>query len=472
MSGQVEENASKSNDGGQELVIYKNDGREEEITADKLHTYRECLPSPMLDRSKISIWSILKQCVDKEIYRFTIPILWNEPLSLLQRSAESMRYANELLEKAARLDSAVDRMKHIAAFVVSLSAIQTGRTSKPFNPLLGETFEFTSLRDKFRICCEQVSHHPPVSAFYSESLSPTADQKPSWTYHGSAYPHLKLNILSGCIEATPEGLLTVELPHHDEVYTWHAVKLFAHNLVIGKLWFEYCGHLEIVNHKLNMKCKIDFKPYSWFSRQLNRFEGHIVDANQNKLSLVYGKWDDCFYATSDVKSEPHFVKKVEKLIDTNEHASTNADLELVWKFDLKVDHTAGVFDRYFNFNAYTFALNEMHDELRESTAYTLKDSRTNVSRSITMGPIAPTDSRYRPDMRFYEEGKLEEASDKKHYLEEKQRDKQRETNESKADKWSPLWFVKKTHPFRNDEQEWTFLDTYWKRDFSNCPDIY
>jgi oxysterol-binding protein-related protein 1/2 len=48
---------------------------------------RKELPHEMVDRSKISIWSILRQCVDKELYRFTIPIIWNEPLSLLQRMA-------------------------------------------------------------------------------------------------------------------------------------------------------------------------------------------------------------------------------------------------------------------------------------------------------------------------------------------------------------------------------------------------
>jgi hypothetical protein len=48
---------------------------------------RKELPHEMVDRSKLSIWSILRQCVDKELYRFTIPIIWNEPLSLLQRMA-------------------------------------------------------------------------------------------------------------------------------------------------------------------------------------------------------------------------------------------------------------------------------------------------------------------------------------------------------------------------------------------------
>ena len=36
--------------------------------------------------------------------------------------------------------------------------------SKPFNPLLGETYELF-LPGKYKFIAEQVSHHPPVSAF-------------------------------------------------------------------------------------------------------------------------------------------------------------------------------------------------------------------------------------------------------------------------------------------------------------------
>lgn len=39
---------------------------------------------------------------------------------------------------------------------------------KPFNPILGEQFK-CSWDNGTRIVCEQVSHHPPVSAFYIEN---------------------------------------------------------------------------------------------------------------------------------------------------------------------------------------------------------------------------------------------------------------------------------------------------------------
>jgi len=45
--------------------------------------------------------------------------------------------------------------------------VQRERTKKPFNPILGETYEY--ITDKHRYFAEQVSHHPPVTAFNLES---------------------------------------------------------------------------------------------------------------------------------------------------------------------------------------------------------------------------------------------------------------------------------------------------------------
>lgn len=51
---------------------------------------------------------------------------------------------------------------------------------------------------------EQVSHHPPVSAFQAEGL------KEDFVFHGSIYP--KLKFWGKSIEAEPRGVITLELP--------------------------------------------------------------------------------------------------------------------------------------------------------------------------------------------------------------------------------------------------------------------
>ena len=93
------------------------------------HKFRQSLPSAMIDRSKTSLWSIIKQCVDKELYRFTVPISFNEPLSLLQRMAENMKYSHQLLDKAVESSNPVDRMKYVVGFLVSGTSIHNNRIS-------------------------------------------------------------------------------------------------------------------------------------------------------------------------------------------------------------------------------------------------------------------------------------------------------------------------------------------------------
>ena len=54
------------------------------------------------------------------------------------------------------------RLAYAIAFSFSYLSQCTIRNSKPFNPLLGETWEYK--HKDFKIVTEQVSHHPPISA--------------------------------------------------------------------------------------------------------------------------------------------------------------------------------------------------------------------------------------------------------------------------------------------------------------------
>lgn len=101
--------------------------------------------------------SILKGCIGKDLSKITMPVHFNEPLSFLQRMVEYMEYSH-LLRLAAEQTTPEDRMKYVAAFAVSATACNWERLGKPFNPILGETYEIE--RKEFRCVCEQVSHHP------------------------------------------------------------------------------------------------------------------------------------------------------------------------------------------------------------------------------------------------------------------------------------------------------------------------
>ena len=131
----------------------------------------------------LSAWSIIKDAIGSDLTRITVPIFFNEPLSVVQRMAEDVEYA-PLLDRAVACDDSLERIMYVAAFAVSnYTSSSVYRTAKPFNSLLGETYELVRPDLGFRFVCEQVSHHPvcrlslvhPSMPFSNDSCS--ADQR-------------------------------------------------------------------------------------------------------------------------------------------------------------------------------------------------------------------------------------------------------------------------------------------------------
>ena len=70
-----------------------------------------------------------------------LQVNFNEPLSMLQRMLEELLYAKPLLEQAAACATTLEELTYVSAYAVSNYAHATLRVGKPFNPMLGETYE-------------------------------------------------------------------------------------------------------------------------------------------------------------------------------------------------------------------------------------------------------------------------------------------------------------------------------------------
>lgn len=124
---------------------------------------------PKRPKNNVNLWSVIKNSIGKDLNKIPMPINFNEPLSMLQRLAEWFEYSY-LLDDAAKCDSVSEQLLHLAAFFVSNYSSTSQRTGKPFNPLLGETYECDRRTDfGWRYMAEQVSHHPPIAAVHCES---------------------------------------------------------------------------------------------------------------------------------------------------------------------------------------------------------------------------------------------------------------------------------------------------------------
>ncbi|XP_026222701.1 oxysterol-binding protein-related protein 2-like [Anabas testudineus] len=418
--------------------------------------HRTSLPAPMFSRNTISIWSILKKCIGLELSKITMPIAFNEPLSFLQRITEYMEHTY-LINRACSLSDSIERMQAVAAFAVSAVASQWDRTGKPFNPLLGETYELTREEQGFRLVSEQVSHHPPVSAFHAESL--TGD----FVFHGSIYP--KLKFWGKSVEAEPKGTITLELLKHSETYTWSNPYCCVHNIILGKLWIEQYGTVEIVNHSTGDKCVLNFKPCGMFGKELHKVEGYIQDKSKKKLCVIYGKWTECMWSVDPQAYETH--KKSEKkdnkkqkneelegaenddaddMPEVQETVSVIPGSTLLWRIDSRPPQSAVM----YNFTNFAMCLNELEHGME--------------------AVLAPTDCRFRPDIRAMENGDIDLASKEKERLEEKQRAARKERAKN-DEEWSTRWFQLGTNPYTGS-QDWIYSGGYFNRNYQDLPDIY
>uniref|UniRef100_A0A8C6PEP1 Oxysterol-binding protein n=1 Tax=Nothobranchius furzeri TaxID=105023 RepID=A0A8C6PEP1_NOTFU len=425
-------------------------GDRDETQPNGITTHRMSLPAPMFSRNDFSIWSILRNCIGMELSKITMPVIFNEPLSFLQRLAEYMEHTY-LIHQANASSDPIERMKCVAAFAVSAVASQWERTGKPFNPLLGETYELVREDLGFRLLSEQVSHHPPVSAFHVEGL------RQDFVFHGSIYP--KLKFWGKSVEAEPKGTITLELPKHNEAYTWTNPTCCVHNIIVGQLWIEQYGNVELINHRTGEKCCLNFKPCGLFGKELHKVEGYIFDKSKKKLCALYGKWTECLYVVDPAAFEAH-KKSDKKSVDQEEVPSPAADTvevipgsQLLWRIAPRPANST----QMYSFTCFAMQLNELRKEME--------------------GVIPQTDCRLRPDIRAMENGDIDLASEEKKRLEEKQRAARK--NRSKSDEeWKtrnpplgPRWFQQGQNPHTRS-QDWLFSGGYWDRKYGQLPDIY
>lgn len=83
---------------------------------------------------------------------------------MLQKVAETLEY-EDLLVRAAKEPDSLVRLAYLCVFNIVQYCCQYDRLMKPFNPVLGETYEL--VRPEFKYVAEQVSHHPPISACHA-----------------------------------------------------------------------------------------------------------------------------------------------------------------------------------------------------------------------------------------------------------------------------------------------------------------
>ncbi|XP_023698482.2 oxysterol-binding protein-related protein 7-like isoform X1 [Paramormyrops kingsleyae] len=365
---------------------------------------RTSLPASCPDNSHIGLMTILYNNIGKDLSRVSMPVALNEPLCLMQRLCEELEYS-ELLDTANHTEDPYQRMVYVAAFAISGYAWARYRNRyKPFNPVLGETFECVREDRGFCYISEQVSHHPPISACHAESENFKFWQDQRW----------KNKFWGKSLEIIPTGMVNVMLPRFGDHYEWNKVVTCIHNVLSQQRWLEHYGEVVIRNTNSNVcTCKITFVKSRYWSTDsnINEVQGQVLNESGEVVHRFGGLWHEGIFC--DTFPVPKCVWK------------PNSQPE---------DHF-----KYYGFSRFAMEMNELIPEM--------------------LPLLPPTDSRFRPDQRLLEEGMVNEADKRKDEVEEKQRER-RKLLAKKGQEHVPRFFRKALDS--SGREVWITNDTYWK----------
>ncbi|XP_049820925.1 oxysterol-binding protein-related protein 3-like isoform X2 [Aethina tumida] len=339
---------------------------------------RTVLPAPRPLTEGLSLWNLLSRNIGKDLSQISMPVALNEPLNVLQRLCEELEYS-DLLDRASGVDDPYERMVEVAAFAVSSYASTLTRAgNKPFNPLLGETYECIREDKGFRFLAEQVSHHPPVSACHAESTN--------FTFWQDA--RVKTKFWGKSMEFQPLGRVHVLLPKTGDLYSWNKVTTCVHNLFSGQRWVDQYGELKITNGRIT--CKLTFNKASYWSAKRHEVVGAVFDENDRPVRRLFGKWSEALYC------------------------GVAPSARCIWR----AGNLPSAHERYYGFTRFAIELNELGPDQHL---------------------LPPTDTRFRPDQRALEEGDLTTAENLKLQLEGAQRERRKRREELRLP-YEPRWF--------------------------------
>ncbi|KAI1372945.1 Oxysterol-binding protein-domain-containing protein [Hypoxylon crocopeplum] len=364
-----------------------------------------------------SLIAFVRKNVGKDLSAISMPVSSNEPISALQRVAEQLEYA-QLLDKASQQRVPTDRLLYVTAFAIShfsVNRVKERAMRKPFNPLLGETFELLRTESEvpggFRLLVEKVTHRPVRLAMQADAAS--------WSFTQSPAPSQKF--WGKSMELTTEGRVRVALrlsDGTDEFYSWNMATMFLRNVVMGEKYVEPVGTMAVCNDSTGAKANIEFKTKGMFGGRSEDVEVVCCDANGAQTGIgLTGNWTSSLRVVEGGKATGQEIWKAGQLVPN-------------------APNTYGL-------TTFSAALNEI--------------------TPIEKGRLPPTDTRLRPDQRLAEQGKLDEAEEWKVTLEEAQRARRRDM-ETKGEEHKPKWFVKVAEA-PDAEELWKLKlgkESYWE----------
>ncbi|KAL4618092.1 oxysterol-binding protein-related protein 11 isoform X1 [Arapaima gigas] len=250
-----------------------------------------------------------------DLTRVVLPTFILEKRSLLEMYADFMSHPDLFV---AITDGATPEERMVRFVEYYLTSFHEGRkgaiAKKPYNPIIGETFHCSwrvpksqlakpagahsisgpqgslhsaasEVSDSYqvRFVAEQVSHHPPISAFYAECV------ERQMCVNTHVWTKSKFMGMSIGVSMIGEGVL--HLLEHGEEYTFTVPSAFARSILTVP-WVELGGKVNVNCAKTGYSAAITFQTKPFYGGKLHKVTAEVKHTPTNSvLCRVQGEWN-------------------------------------------------------------------------------------------------------------------------------------------------------------------------------------
>ncbi|XP_066523035.1 oxysterol-binding protein-related protein 10 isoform X2 [Hoplias malabaricus] len=282
----------------------------------------------VLEDQRSIILHLLSQLkLGMDLTRVVLPTFILEKRSLLEMYANFMAHPDMFLA-ISMAKSAEERMVRFVEYY--LTAFHEGRkgavAKKPYNPILGEVFHcsWEVPRDKVRplrtqphpsgpasnqeaagvesgsyrvqFVAEQVSHHPPVSAFYCEC------REREMCVNVHVWTKSKFMGMSVGVSMVGEGVLS--LLEHGEEYVFTLPSAYARSILTVP-WVELGGKVSINCVKSGYSATVTFHTKPFYGGKVHRVTAEVKQNSSGTIVCkAQGEWNGVLefsYSSADTK---------------------------------------------------------------------------------------------------------------------------------------------------------------------------
>lgn len=272
--------SSGSSGGGSSNAGSKEDGPPSGAAADDTEELDE-------ESGNILLSLIGQLRIGMDLSKVTLPTFCLEPRSMLERITDFMSHP-DLIFGVGKQDDAAERFLAVTRYYLSGWHIKPKGVKKPYNPVLGEWFQcsykYPNGTEGFYIA-EQVSHHPPVSAYYY--VSPENDL----IIFGELKPKSKFLGNSAATLMGGENRVVLLDRLEDGEYQIGMPNMYARGIMFGKMVLELGDHSKIENEANDITADVEFKTKGYFTGTYNAIAGRVTHKGKH-IGDISGKWNE------------------------------------------------------------------------------------------------------------------------------------------------------------------------------------